>query len=150
MNWGHENLWPFGKTGLFSEGITYTQVLTHSATLDAGRVFGLCKLYCRVTDWAPTSSFVTTGEGTTTSKAAIGACSTAALAYFPNSRTIVVDTTIITGTANVRLRWFDPTNGAYTTIAASEAQNASRSVTHPGNSTNSAGASDYILVVDLA
>lgn len=149
INWGHEDLWTFGKTGLFTESLTYTQVLTHSSTLDAGRIFGLCQTYCAVSDWAPTSSFVTTGEGTTTNKAAQGFCTTAALAYFPNSRSIQVDTTILAGSGNVRLRWWDPTNGTFTSIAASEAQQTGRSVTHPGNSSNSAGASDYILVVDL-
>lgn len=151
INYGDEDWWRFGLTGFYTRGggFEWDDVLTHTNTVEAGYAWGLLDTYCKVLDWAP-SSFVTTGTGTGDTRAAAGACSTAALAYFPNSRTIQVDTTILSGTSSVRLRWFDPTNNTFTTIAASEAQNATRSVTHPGNSSNSAGASDYVLVVDLA
>lgn len=145
---GHEDYWPFGQTGIYTAGLTFDQVMTHQRLIDQSYAFTVIDLYCRDTTWAPTSSFVTTGAGSGDTKAAIGASDTAALAYFPNSRTIAVDTTIITGTANVRLRWYDPSNGSYTSISASEAQSAGRSVTHPGN--NSQGHGDWVLVVDLA
>ena len=149
INWGHEDFWPFGKTGFYSESLTYLQVLTHSATLHAGYIFGLCRTYCAVTDWAPTSTFINTGEGSGTTKAAQGFCSTAALAYFRDSRVIQVNTQILAGSGNVRIRWFDPTNNSFTTVSASTAQNATQSVTHPGNTSNSIGSSDWMLVVDL-
>jgi hypothetical protein len=145
--WGHEDLWPFGKTGLFSEGLSYTQVLTHSSTVEAGRIFAAIKPYVSDLNYAPTSAFVTTGEGTTTAKAAQGASPTAALAYFPSSRTVSVDTTILSGTGNVRLRWFDPTTNSYTVIAASEAQQTGRSITYP--SAHADSNNDWLLIVDL-
>ena len=147
VNWGHEDLWPFGKTGLFTEGLTYTQVLTHSSTQDAGRIFQMLLPHIKVSTWAPSTTFVTAGESTLSNRAAQGASGVSACAMFPNSRAITIDTTILNGTNNVRLRWFDPTNGAYTTIAASEAQQTGRSVTHPGS--NNAGGTDWILVAEL-
>ena len=67
--------------------------------------------------WVPDNgSFLTTGTGSGDTKAAAGRSGTAAVAYFPSSRSVVVDTTVIAGTSPVRLRWYDPTTGSYTTI----------------------------------
>lgn len=100
--------------------------------------------------WAPTTdgTFVTTGTGSGDTKAAVGKSDTAAIAYFPNSRTIAIDTTVLAGTEFVRLRWYDPTDGSFTVITQGEAQQSGRSVTHPGNGSNAAGGNDWVLVVD--
>lgn len=148
INYGNEAWWQFGLDGPVptDEGIAWTDVAAHVHTVEAQYCWDLLDLYVADTTWAPTSSFVTTGEGTGDTKAAVGASNTAALAYFPNSRTTVVDTTIIAGTGNVRLRWYDPTAGTFSTIAASEAQQSGRSVSFPSN--HGDGTSDFVLVVD--
>jgi len=148
INFGHEDWWHFDADGLYSDGLTWDQVLASYALVESGYCWSLIDTYCKVATWAPTGSFVTTGEGTSGTKAAIGASNTAAIAYFPSSRTVVVDTTILAGTTNVRLRWYDPTAGTFSTIATSEAQNSSRSVTYNGG-THGDGAADWVLVVDL-
>ena len=148
INYGDEAFWPFSYGGTFVGGGTpWVPVLTSTETTQAGYCWSFVQTHCRETSFAP-SNWVTTGMGSGDTKAAAGNSDTVALAYFPNSRTIVVDTTVIAGTGNVRLRWFDPTNNTYTVISLSEAQNASRSVTHPGN--NSVGLQDWILVVSTS
>lgn len=148
VQYGHEDWWPFGLSGLFSEGLTWQQVPTHSHTIHQKYCWDLCDTYVADVNWGPEAgTFVTTGTGTTTSKCAAGNSNLAAIAYFPNSRTIAVDTTILAGAGNVRLRWMDPTTGVFTIIASSEAQQTGRSVTYPGN--NAAGDGDQVLVVDL-
>src|SRR5204863_4277028 len=121
-------------------------VVGYTQTIQQSYVLPVLNKYLTDPGWLPTSSFVTTGEGTGGSKAAIGAASHAALAYFPDARTIVVDTTIIAGTSNVRLRWFDPVANSYTSIATSEAQQTGRSVTLPA--ARGDGTRDFVLVVD--
>lgn len=152
INWGHERWWPFDLTGLFpsAQPPDWHDVPASDEAVQAGYAWTIVDTYITEAGWAPTSAFVTTGQGTGTAKAAQGASSIAALAFFQHSRTIVVDTTIIAGSGNVRLRWYDPTAGTYTSIAGSEAQNASRSITHPGNTSNSDGAGDWLLIVDQA
>lgn len=148
INHSQEDWWPFGKTGWVdsSEDLVWQDVPTHSHTLQQGHILSMCQEHVADATYAPTSLFVTTGEGAGDSKAAIGASNTAALAYFPDNRTIEVDTTIIAGTGNVRLRWFDPVIGTYSTIAASEAQQTGRSVTLPA--ARGDGTRDFVLVVD--
>jgi hypothetical protein len=146
LNFGHEAFWPFGADPLVATSLTWTDVVTQPEVVQARYAWDLIDTYCKDSTWAPTSSFVTTGEGTTDTKAAQGASNTAALAYFPDNRTVQVDTTIIAGTANVRLRWYDPTAGTFSTITASEAQSAGRSVTLPA--ARGDGTRDYVLVVD--
>jgi len=146
LNWGHEDWWPFGAAQLFSAGETWDTVVSDDETVDARYCWDLIDVYCKDATYAPTSAFVTTGAGVGDVKAAVGASNTAALAYFPDNRTVVVDTTIIAGTGNVRLRWYDPTAGTFSTIAASEAQNASRSVTLPAAHADTSR--DFVLVVD--
>ena len=154
INWGSEAWWAFGppdRYGLVADNETlddWTLVPDHVHTVQAQYAWDLFDAYVADTTWLPTSSFVTTGAGTGETKAAVGLADTAAVAYFPDSRTIQVDTTVLTGTGNVRLRWYDPTDGTYTSIASSEAQQSGRSITYPsahGDSTN-----DWVLVVDLA
>jgi hypothetical protein len=59
-----------------------------------------------------------------------------------------VDTTAITSGRNVGLRWYDPANGTYTVISATEPKNSNRSVSYP--SAHKDGSNDWVLVVDGA
>lgn len=69
------------------------------------------------------------------------------IAYLPTRRTITVDMSQLSGP--VRARWYDPTDGAYSSVAGAPlADRGSRLFTPPGN--NSAGDGDWILVLDVA
>ena len=98
--------------------------------------------------WAPTDAFIVDGDDSGDNKAAAGASESAAIAYFPTARDVVVDTTILPGDGNVRLRWYDPTTGSYTSIAESEPRSPSRSVPFPEAHPDST--QDWVLVVDHA
>lgn len=149
INYGDEDWWGFDDEGLYERtSFSWTQVPTVTESVQAGYAWDIVDAYMWDATWAPVSTLVTTGLGTGDTKAAQGASSTAAVAYFPSSRTVQVDTTIITGTANVRLRWYDPTAGTFTSITASEAQQTGRAVTYP--SAHADTSNDWVLVVDLA
>ena len=91
-------------------------------------------------------TFLKIGLGSGDDKAASGYSRSAGVVYFPTRRGITVDTKAITGGRNVRLRWYDPTNGTYTVISASEPKNSSRSVSYP--SAHKDGSNDWVLVVE--
>jgi hypothetical protein len=68
------------------------------------------------------------------------------VAYVPpaHSGAISVDMAAMSGTS--RARWLDPTSGVYTTIGTGLANSGARSFSTPGS--NSAGAADWVLVLD--
>ena len=134
INYSHEDWWPFGANGWVdsTEDLTWKQVPDHVHTVQQQYLFELLDQYVADPTWAPDDgSFLSKGTGSGGTKAAAGRSDTAAIAYFPSKRSVVVDTTVIGGAEPVRLRWYDPTTGTYTTIAASEAQQADRSVPYP-------------------
>jgi hypothetical protein len=68
-----------------------------------------------------------------------------AVAYLMNGGSATVNLARFNG--NVTARWFDPANGSYQAVAGSPFTNSgSRSFTAPG--TNSAGAADWVLVLE--
>ena len=148
INYGDESWWPFDQGTWPIASMSWVSVPDRVETVQASYAWALLAAYCAVLDWAPDTSMLTTGLGSGDTKASSGKSSGAFLIYFPSSRTVTVDTTVISGTANVRLRWYDPTAGTFSTVAASEAQQSGRSVSYPGNHAD--GTSDYVLVVDLA
>jgi hypothetical protein len=82
-----------------------------------------------------TDAYVTTA-GTSDGKLAI--------AYLPAITTIAVDMTKLSGT--VTARWYDPTNGTYTTVTGSPFSNTgTHNFAPPGN--NSTGDPDWVLVL---
>lgn len=99
-------------------------------------------------------SLVTSGGGTASPQstdyvsAAAIPDGTLLLAYRPpaHSGTITIDMTAMAGPT--RSRWFDPTNGLYTADATGLAATGTHVFTVPGN--NSAGATDWLLVLDAA
>lgn len=151
INYGHEDWWPFGATGLYSEGLTWEQVMTHVHTLEAGYAWTLLDTYVRDLSWVPDDgTFLTDGTGSGETKAAAGSSRSAAIAYFPDARPITVDTMALTGIeGQVRLRWWDPTTGEFTTISPAEEKQAGRVIDqYPGAHRD--GAADWVLVVDAA
>jgi hypothetical protein len=149
INYGHEDWWPFGLPALYSEGLTWRQVPAHSHTVQQSYAWTLLDQFVADRTWIPDDgSFLTAGAGAGDTKSAAGRSDTAAVAYIPSSRTVVVNTTVIAGTDPVRVRWYDPTTGTFSTIAASEAQQANRTVAFPA--AHADGSDDWVLVVDLA
>jgi hypothetical protein len=147
LNYGDAWFWPFGKKGLGSgtPPNDWKAAMRLPETADAGRASQFVREHMADTSWVP-SDFVTTGLGSGDTKAAAGNSDSAAIAYFPTSRSVVVDTTVLSGSSAVRLRWYDPTTGSYTTIAESEAEDANRSVSYPDERDD--GSSDWVLVID--
>ena len=69
------------------------------------------------------------------------------VAYVPTARKITVNMASLKAPANAK--WFDPTNGTYTTIPGGPFVNAgTRQFTPPGN--NSDGDSDWVLLLDAS
>lgn len=93
-------------------------------------------------------NFVTSGRGSgqATICPALASDGTFGMVFSPNGGSFTVSMSSITH-SGVRARWYDPTNGSYTTDAASPLANSgSHSFTSPAS--NSAGDPDFILVLD--
>ncbi len=148
INFGHEKWWPHGVTGLFDGGPGWLKILSEPPQLDAKYCWTLIDAYVSDPTWKPDAgTFLKTGLGNGDDKAASGFSSSAALIYFPTSRPIVIDTTKIAKGSNVRLRWYDPTSGGYTTITDSESKTADRSVSYPAKA-HVDGFNDWLLIAE--
>ena len=147
INFGHEKWWPFGVTGLFDGGPDWLNIITEPPQRCAKYAWALLDTYVQDSSWTrDNGTFLKIGLGSGDDKAASGYSSSAGVVYLPTRRGITVDTKAITGGRNVRLRWYDPTNGTYTVISASEPKNSSRSVSYP--SAHKDGSNDWVLVVE--
>ena len=70
------------------------------------------------------------------------------IAYMPTAREITVNMGSLKGPASAK--WFDPTNGTYTTVPGGPFANAgTRNITPPGYSHDD-GASDWVLLLDAS
>ena len=109
INYGDEDYWRFGKLGFYDGGLEWFEVPDAAPTIEAQYAWTVLDKYVADPTWDPDGgTFVKTGLGSGDTKAASGFSGTAALAYFPSSRSIVVDTTILSGTPNVRLQVVRP------------------------------------------
>ncbi len=148
INFGHEKWWPFGVTGLFDGGPGWLNILHEAPQLDAKYAWTLLDDYVGDSTWQPDAgAFLKAGLGSGDDQAASGYSSHSALVYFPTRRPITLDTTIITDGSKVRLRWYDPTSGNYTLIAASEAKASARPLAYPAKP-HADGFNDWVLVAD--
>lgn len=147
INYGHEKWWPFGVHGIYDGGPGWLAILNEPPQLHAKYAWSLIDRFVTDASWKrDDGKFVKMGLGEGDTKAASGYSGNAAIAYFPNSRPVTVDTTAIAGTANVKLSWYDPTAGTYATITESEAAIANRSIAFPGAHPD--GSDDWILLVE--
>jgi hypothetical protein len=147
INFGHEKWWPFGVTGLFDGGVNWLKILGEPPQRCAKYAWTILDTFVRDSSWTPDNgAFLKTGLGSGDDKAASGYSRSAAVVYFPTSRNITVDTTLITHGRSVKLRWYDPTTGTDKVISSSEPKNRSRSVPYPAAHTD--GFSDWVLVVE--
>ncbi len=81
----------------------------------------------------------------TTARTADG---TLIMTYMPQARSIVVDMTKLSGSATAR--WFDPTTGAFTTVAGSPLANTGTKTFVPPTTTHSDGYTDWALVLETS
>jgi len=141
---GHVSLWSFGSDG---GAVAWPDNLT-SVEMDW---VGYCYDFFDSLNWGQTlpdfdAVLLTTGQSTGTSRASVAYGSTLGILYFPNSRAITCDLTEFSG-STVTARWFDPTDASYTAIGNFSTA-GSQSFTHPGNTSNSDGAGDWVLVLE--
>jgi hypothetical protein len=148
VGYGDGDYWQFGLSALGNGGASgWSNALTRPETVQYGYACALIDRYVNDTAWAP-SGFVAAGSlGSGDTKAAGGSSAMSAVAYFPTSRTVTVNTTLVTAGAQVRVRWYDPTADSYTLISAGETKTASRTVAYPSG-THGDGFADWLLVVD--
>jgi len=147
INFGHEKWWPFGAAGIFDGGAGWLEILQEPPQLHAKYAWSLIDRYVADASWSrDDGKFVKVGIGDGDTKAASGYSRVAAVAYFPTSRPVMVDTTVIAGPRNVKLSWYDPTTGTYAIISESEAATANRSIAFPESHLD--GSSDWVLVVE--
>ena len=93
----------------------WLKILNEAPQLDAKYAWSLIDKYVADTSWSrDDGKFVKVGMGAGDIKAASGYSRVAAVAYFPTSRSITVDATVIAGSISVKLSWYDPTTGTYT------------------------------------
>ena len=93
------------------------------------------------------NTFLTAGAGTGGSRAVAAKAAAFALLYTPSVRALTVNLGQLTG-PTVRARWYDPTNGTYTTVPGSPftAASGSQIFTPAGN--NARGFGDWVLVLE--
>ena len=105
--------------------------------------FGSCM--ASTTTQGPASPNAQEDTCTTTARTADG---TLIMTYMPQARAIVVDMTKLAATATAR--WFDPTTGAFTTVAGSPLSNTGTHTFTPPTGTHSDGYSDWALVLETS
>jgi hypothetical protein len=79
--------------------------------------------------------------------AAMASDATLMVAYLPTARTVTVSMSKFAG--KVTAKWFDPSNGTYTTISGSPFDNAgNKHFAPPGNNSDNSG--DWVLVIETS
>jgi hypothetical protein len=153
---GNDPIWSFDGPTLYPPPYTWQVAMDAQGSRDMSRVNPVFASR----DWSNlvpdrTHVVVTAGYGTYTtdeSQVTNDYATTArtpdgrlAMTYMPSRRAITVDMTKFSGP--VTAKWYDPTNGAYTTVTGSPfANTGTRTFTPTGN--NSAGNGDWVLVLE--
>ncbi len=68
------------------------------------------------------------------------------MSYLPTRRTVTVDMSSLSGPSIAR--WYDPTNGTFSTIAGGPFANAG-SIQFTPPAANAEGAGDWVLVIEV-
>ncbi len=145
INYGDEDWWPFGKLGLFSGGLEWSEVPDAKTTVDAQFAWGLIDAHVADPTWTrDDGAFVKSGLGSGDTKAASGYSDTSGLVYMPDASAITIDLSVFSG-PTVHVRWYDPTTGRSTDVGDFPTT-ASPEIPDPGN--NASGQPDWVLVVD--
>lgn len=152
--YGQEQLWRFDDG---SPGTDYTTLLATQARLDAARQFALWKSLpwyrLKPSGLGGMGTIITAGGGTASPQSTdyVAAAATATgdllLAYVPPAHTGTITVDMTKMVTSCRARWFDPTNGSFTSIGTI-ANTGTHAFTTPA--TNSAGDTDFLLVLDIS
>jgi hypothetical protein len=153
---GNNPIWNFEAPDWASSG-TWEAALDDEGSLDLG-VFAdfVASLGGSWSGMVPdtTDTFLTVGEGTGASRAsarfdADGTSGVLGVAYRPDggSASLTFDLTEFTGLSTVRIRKFDPSSAAYTTIGTF-ATSGTQAVSSLG--TNAAGDGDWVIVFEAS
>jgi len=152
--YGNSPVWHFGSRGVYDRGGDWVAALNSRGALDMARLVAAFRDF----SWWQLrpdreQRLVTAGRGTfgkldyvTGARAEDG---TLGLAYVPSTgsdrRELTVDLRLFRG--RVTARWFNPTDGRYTTVAGSPFENTQpQRLTTPGD--NGTGENDWLLVLD--
>jgi len=156
---GNDPMWFFGVQGDGNPGYTFAISSSHTWSSDLSTNGALYMQYAwsllsarawyNIVPDDATHSFLISGYGTdgNTSYATGGvtADGSLGLVYVPAVLNVVVNMSKMRGATTAR--WYDPTNGTFTTISGSPFSNAgNRTFSHPGN--NNAGDGDWVLVLE--
>jgi Protein of unknown function (DUF4038)/Putative collagen-binding domain of a collagenase len=142
--YGHAPIWHFNGMAGNGPG-TWEDGLTDVYTGDMERIWEFfATLDLASVNYDSTDTFLVSGEGTGDTKSVAAFKSTLGLIYKSTTGSITIDRTEFAG--NIRIRWWDPTNGTYTLVGTSP-NTGTEVVTHPG--ANSASTNDWVLVVDI-
>jgi hypothetical protein len=153
---GDNPLWFFGTVGDGNPGwqlatsrsgshSTWTKALSSQGSQDAARA----GKFFRSIDWPHlqpdvSGAILTSGNGAGGVTLAATHDGKLAVAYFYGLATATIDMARLSGT--VHARWFDPSNGVYTTVPGSPfAGTGSHDFTPPGN--NATGLKDWVLLL---
>lgn len=109
-------------------------------------LFNSLKWWLLVPDQSNTVLTAGQNSGANRAPCAIASDDSFVLVYTPSDRDLTIDMTELSG-PNVRARWYDPTNGAYSDVAGTPFPNTGSRVFNPtGN--NNAGDADWVLLLE--
>ena len=150
--WGNSPIWHFNALGAGAGGASYDtwqESLNSPSTADVQKAWAFFNSLPAWDDLVPdtTDTFLTAGESTGEAIAGAAFSDFLGLVYVPTNRSITIDRTEFTPTV-LRIRWFDPVAGTYTTVTTSAPNTGTQVVSHPGN--NAGGDADWVLVVDAS
>jgi hypothetical protein len=145
INYGDEDWWRFGKVALYDGGRQWSEVPDSDTTVDAQHAWALIDAHVSDPTWTPDDgTFLIDGLGSGDTKAASGFSRSSGLVYLPDSRSITVDLSVL-GADAVHVRWYDPTNGAFTDVGDFTGTGV-LPVSPPAD--NASGQPDWVLVVE--
>lgn len=144
----------FGNAPIWDFNLVTTGVPNWKTFLNSGGAQDMTRLWDLVSTlrwdlFVPDlfNTFVTSGAqtGVNQTGASVASDSSFAMVYVPNARTMTLNLARLSG-PNVRARWYDPSNGAFTTVSGSPFAPTSRNFTTPG--ANAGGQGDWVLLLE--
>jgi hypothetical protein len=147
---GNNPIWRFDGPPMEPSPISWTEALNSPGTQS---MTALREMLTALPWWKlepdRNGSLLTGGQGSGFERAvaAKAADGSIGLIYLPTARAIQVETRDL-GDGNLSTRWYDPAGGTYSTAVASRQSGSTRS--YVPQSTNNAGSSDWVLILEAA
>jgi hypothetical protein len=145
---GNNPIWHFNGPGIYSAPVTWKQALNSPGSQSMTR---LKQLFDTVDWWTmepdTQARLLTAGasSGQDRAVASLASDGSFALAYIPTIRTNTFNLNMLAG-PRVSARWYDPSNGTYTTATGSPF-NRSSAQTFRAPRNNAAGSGDWVLIL---